>query len=84
MTKKSIDVCVLGAFHVLSKDSTNGVTMGDCVSAGVNVGVLTLLDKGYVDRVKEEEDNIHQFVYKLTNKGEEYLAKILKYASKID
>jgi hypothetical protein len=81
--KKSLDEKILGALLLMSKNKNEGINYLQFIREDNLVGAEELLANGYAKKIKvkdilkNESEN-----YKLTEKGEEYLTKILKLAYK--
>jgi hypothetical protein len=75
---KTLDSDVLAALHLLTTTPLDGVNYIYFVKGGIMNGVLDLIEGGYAEKIKIGEDNAN---YRLTEKGEQFLAEIINYAS---
>ena len=75
---KTIDTEVLAALHLLSEGIKEGVNRMEFIRVCAINGVNDLIKKGYAEIIKIDEDNEN---YRFTDKGIDYLAKIINYAS---
>ncbi len=80
--KKSLDSGVLATFHTLSNNPVVGIPYQAFIKDLSTIGeAMDLVHKGYVEKVDydRKEENRH---YRLTEKGKEYLEKIVAFANK--
>lgn len=79
---KSLTSESLAALHLLSKNTIEGIPYINFFKQNIMNGALDLLERGYAIKMKsgprEEEVN-----YRLTPEGQEFLLKIVKYASEL-
>jgi hypothetical protein len=89
-SKESIDAktlqCLLFIGDITTKitNDDSGIKFLDFVKHGLNVEAITLIDKGYVMKVKVFGENSEGGNYKLTDKGIEYYKNIIQYANELD
>ncbi|MEX2017573.1 MAG: hypothetical protein WD876_03810 [Candidatus Pacearchaeota archaeon] len=76
---KTIDSEVLAALHLLSTDKREeGILYIEFVKQNIMNGALDLMDKGYATREIIRKDGAY---YHLTDKGTQFLAEVINYAS---
>lgn len=71
----------LSALILMSKNNHSGINYLEFVKQGSHMGAIDLIDKGYAVKVidKNDEDEVN---YRLTEKGVNYLANLIKFAEK--
>ena len=76
---KSLESESLAALHLLSTGRREeGINYIKFVEQNIMNGALDLIEMGYATKIKTGEDDAN---YILTDRGKEFLDKILKYAS---